>query len=403
MSFLATRAITSLLHSSSFDLDGRQVISKDKVTTTLVELLTIPGEKPVKQVKQRVRDAWSQVLQGYQPPDNPMHAAFVGVYYACQVTKLLGIQLSLHTATGMPEVMELGDTDGEQQTALVPVEPLDPVGENVSACASAKPAPGLGTNEESIEIVIDDEEVEKCSQTDVLIPAAANATASQSGKKTRFDCGAMALDMVSRQRASNEERTRLQTLEKTVLVTHVVSARDEHELFQMKKLGRQKEGRAGRWSLQSRFSMGLRCCLSTISACDFGLISMIDVSRQTVLRAECITGAGIIWLMRSFCMEALGLALEAGAHEGEFSLFGVGYRSDAINSNIWHRKKLHVVEATAMFLSHPDKLKSGDFGAAMSSRSCVCLRHDRQISPTVTVAKVCSYRFSSCADKEMRD
>ena len=49
----------------------------------------------------------------------------------------------------------------------------------------------------------------------------------------------------------------------------------------------------------------------------------------------------------------------------------VGYRSDATNTNIWHRKKLHVCEATVTYLTDVKKLQEGSFDAAMSSRSCV--------------------------------
>ena len=79
---------------------------------------------------------------------------------------------------------------------------------------------------------------------------------------------------------------------------------EEKNMFELRKLGKQKCGRADRWSLQSRFSIGLRSCLSTVSAGDFGMLSMVDISRQTVLRAQCMTGASIIALMKSFAAKA---------------------------------------------------------------------------------------------------
>ena len=160
---------------------------------------------------------------------------------------------------------------------------------------------------------------------------------------------------------------------------------EEKNMFELRKLGKQKCGRADRWSLQSRFSIGLRSCLSTVSAGDFGMLSMVDISRQTVLRAQCMTGASIIALMKSFCCEGLSLALDAGQSSNEWSLFAVGFRSDATNGSIWHRQKLHVCEASAMFLSDPEQLKLGNFEEAMSRRSCVSLGFIFMESDTYTL------------------
>ena len=86
-----------------------------------------------------------------------------------------------------------------------------------------------------------------------------------------------------------------------------------------------------------------------------------------------------------FCCEGLSLALDAGQSSNEWSLFAVGFRSDATNGSIWHRQKLHVCEASAMFLSDPEQLKLGNFEEAMSRRSCVSLGFIFMESDTYTL------------------
>ena len=148
----------------------------------------------------------------------------------------------------------------------------------------------------------------------------------------------------------------------------IAKAHGERE-FEVRKLGKQKPGRGGRFSLQSKFSIGLRRSLTQIAAADFGIVALCDVSKQTVLRSECMTGAGVVKLMQVFVAEGLGRALDA--RSDNWQLFGTGFRSDATNSNIYRRKKLHVLEADVLFLAHYDKLREGDFDGAIKCRHCV--------------------------------
>ena len=147
--------------------------------------------------------------------------------------------------------------------------------------------------------------------------------------------------------------------------------------FDANKLGQKKDGRGGRLTDQGAFAVGIRRCLTNIAACDFGLCVQVDISGQTVMRCEEKTGAATIYLMKLFMEEALDFA--RGQHHqsllddsnAPWSLTCIAFRSDATNSSIWRREKLHVVEASAMWVSDFDALADFDFKAAVSRRQCV--------------------------------
>ena len=228
------------------------------------------------------------------------------------------------------------------------------------------------------------------------------AAAAERAQLAQLDVPALVTKLMQATTSSEKKNARIQQLQAKVRNLNkklanakkkeqaskalALKAQEDINVFEMEKLGKKKEGRAGRWSLQSKLSMGFRCCLSTVAACDFGLISMVDISKQTVLRAERITGAAAATLMQPFAKEGLGLALAAseagnGGSGGDWSLFGVGFRSDATNASVWRRKKLHVLEGRVMYVSDAEQLRLGDFESAMSSRTCV--RHDSIWLPKV--------------------
>ena len=189
--------------------------------------------------------------------------------------------------------------------------------------------------------------------------------------------------------------------------------------FAIAKRGKQAEGRGGRFTLSSWFSIGIRKCLSQVAACDFGLTTMTDISGQTVMRCEKKTCAALVHTFRLFMAEALGYAAScrqpSGASEaevevvlhglpadqqavepkqvcckiapvvstellrastggacddgdGRWSLLSVGIMNDATNSNIWRRKKLNVCEVKVQWVSNFDALLEGNFAGAVSTR-----------------------------------
>ena len=434
MSVLATNSFLTMLNSNVTIVGGKQVVAKEKVATTLKELLTSGGGFSRKQASDAIRLAMKQVQEESHTDSskNPVHELFMGVFYACRVSQLVGINCPADRLPGMGGVVDLGmddDAVAAADCALVPYAHAD------SRAAPLADKPHVET--------IDSEGSDDDTQaraTGRFEPSSASASGRQwalwPGQKKRRTSMSNAIvqihtDVAPDQRRQQlqqsvaQERTQLAQLSVPVLVTKVMQAQatsskqqqriqqlqakvknlnkklanakrrqelskalqhmneQEKNAFELDKLGKKKDGRSGRWSLQSKISMGFRCCLSTIAACDFGIVSMVDISKQTVLRAERITGAALIAMMQTFCKEGLGLALSASgsleslpahsADESDWSLFGVGFRSDATNTNIWRRKKLHVLEARVMYLSDAERLRSADFDSAMSSRYCVNL------------------------------
>ena len=127
----------------------------------------------------------------------------------------------------------------------------------------------------------------------------------------------------------------------------------EQDPFALVKKGRQKDGRGGRLSTQAMYSIGVRRCMTSIASAGFGIVAMFDVSGQTVIRCEQRTAAGLLYCMQSHIAEGLNLSLQSRQMEvtDSWSLMAVAYRSDATNSSVWRRSKLHVVEASVLFIS----------------------------------------------------
>ena len=389
MSQLAARSFCIMLHSNALVLEQRQVVSKQKVTDTLVDLLTAGGSRR-KQALQLVSGAWDSVLQNQPRPSNPLHQPFVGVLFACRVGQLVGLPTSPEDV--LPGLSGVIEVDGAE------------MGHQMVAVDAAAGSDQLVAVEAAVEIVSDDEDDKPGGNPVLPLPApphdggsgAARSPANDPAQLALLPSKVLAVKLCRTQLELSKRNIRIRFLENKVRnvsrqlataksksqksLSLLKEAREQHNCFELTKLGKQKEGRAGRWSLQSRFSMGIRSCLCTIAAADFSVVSMHDISKQTVLRAQCLTGAAVVSLFRSFCAEGLAIFLKENDADLEvqlqtdacnFNLFGVGYRSDATNTNIWHRKKLHVCEATVTYLTDVKKLQEGSFDAAMSSRSCV--------------------------------
>ena len=196
------------------------------------------------------------------------------------------------------------------------------------------------------------------------------------------------------------------------------------EEFAIQKLGKQKEGKASRYSRSSWFGVALRKCMTNVAACDFGLAAMSDISGSTVLRSEVRTAAGLLHTFHSFMAEALSFAVscrgvsgsdnvseedgiestivpagipeplaqieadeavaafawlssQCGARDDvQWSVVACGIRSDATNSNIWRRKKLSVAFCKVVWVHDFDMLQEGKFEEASTQRQCMTpMRH----------------------------
>lgn len=197
---------------------------------------------------------------------------------------------------------------------------------------------------------------------------------------------------ISKQRNALKRSQRLaRKSQQLVLQSKEQVARQKLEAFTISKLGRQKEGRGGRLSMSSMFSIGIRRCCTNISALDFGVVAMLDVSSQTVMRCEHKTASSILYSMASFVSEGLDDAFreyklykacldsgDASAANNHWSLMCIGVRTDATNSSIWRRKKLQVLESTVMYLTddgiaHPARRRCVPIGDNKDKFTLVCL------------------------------
>ena len=106
------------------------------------------------------------------------------------------------------------------------------------------------------------------------------------------------------------------------------------------------DGDTGWFSAQGCIALAIRRNLSNISAEDLGLVVMQDVSKHTVLRAECRTGAALLMNSRNFFQE--WLHHDSCGGESSTSFLFVQYRQDATNSSK-HRQKMSALEIDASF------------------------------------------------------
>ena len=196
---------------------------------------------------------------------------------------------------------------------------------------------------------------------------------------------------------------------------------DPNTAFIIQKKGKQKDGKAGRFTRGSWFSIAFRKCLTNIASTDFGLAAMSDISGSTVLRSEIKTAAGLVHCFHLFMAEGLDfvvscnqsgctdeqasnkaiLPLGLPSHQQEserpdsgdeepdklaeipanverspdagqtWSLVAVGFRSDATNANVWRRKKLSVAFCKVLWIQDFDELKRGNFEKAAVVRKSV--------------------------------
>lgn len=145
--------------------------------------------------------------------------------------------------------------------------------------------------------------------------------------------------------------------------------------FEIVKAGKMKDGRAGRLTLPSMFAVGIRRSLANVAAADFGLINCLDISGQTVGRCEEKASGAVNILMKDFIGEILHQARTVFVDEesDSWTAAAFGMRSDGTNSRIWRRQKLHVLEASASYVSDFSALAANDLSSAISRRRCVTL------------------------------
>ena len=394
MSLLAQRAMNTLLEQHSYQGNsGQLVIQRNKVQVAFTELRA--DRNLVRQIFQNVQDLPSEFLGVISVNE---------LRLACQ--RFMNLTTSIPTA-----VIELDDNS--ESEALVE---SDLGGGGASSSSSANNSISLLSLTRRLGLIpnmeiacIDDSQVADtgnntmavdCRSTDsqqlqmVPVPAVVPMKKSLLVSKTyakgdllQAEKHELVLHVLNLQKQRSRKAMTLKglknytkrsnrKLEKNQKALDKVLHKEEQSktdsLFKVFKRGKGLDGRGGRLSLNSIFSIGLRRSCTSIAAADFAAVSMIDLSPQTVLRCELRTAAAICQSMRLFVSAALDACFES--HRcGSWSVMAIGIRADATNSSVWRRSKLHVVESTVLFVSDHDSLASGDFLNSISSRRCVLL------------------------------
>ncbi len=148
-------------------------------------------------------------------------------------------------------------------------------------------------------------------------------------------------------------------------------------------------GKTGkRLTIGSIMSLGIRRNFANLAASDFGMVVLKDVSASTVIRSEIRCAAALVSDMKSFCTlniidffkgddddpiaaitspprpleisgsDSLNLHKSVSSSQLGWNLFIVALRSDATNSSIWKREKLHVLETVVGCVNK--RLQPGD-------------------------------------------
>ena len=191
----------------------------------------------------------------------------------------------------------------------------------------------------------------------------------------------------------------------------------------VKTLAAQLEGRSSlelstsgktgkRLNARSVIALGLRRNFANLAASDFGMVILRDVSASTVTRSEIRTAAALVMEMKSFCISNIvdflddpagvprPCLLDQGSknislHESVSSntlgwkLFITSLRSDATNSSIWKREKLHVLEAVVGVVNRslqPQDVAFPDDMSWLTTKKCLwCPQTPKQLTVGTTI------------------
>ena len=117
-----------------------------------------------------------------------------------------------------------------------------------------------------------------------------------------------------------------------------------------------------RLTADSVLAVGLRRNFSNIASSDFGSTILFPLSHQTVTRCEVRAASALKAAFTAFVLERMHISElltqeTRGASEPmtSYTLMTLAIRSDATNSNIWKRQKLHLCECTVGFSCHIDE------------------------------------------------
>ena len=121
-------------------------------------------------------------------------------------------------------------------------------------------------------------------------------------------------------------------------------------------------------------ALAVRQSLAGCGAARLGSALFLDVSAQTVLRSELVLAASLVARFRAISEAGLQMLTTAMAaakvvDQPCAQVMAVSFASDATNSNIWHKSKLHNTEVSVGFLDDTAKLLTSDLLEVMPRSS----------------------------------
>ena len=133
-----------------------------------------------------------------------------------------------------------------------------------------------------------------CTEVSTASASASDASASAaSSQQLVVVCAQQRKQLTIKTRSQQQLQLQVKLLKRKLSKLEVENAQlkqiqsnDPNLPFAIQKRGRQKEGKAGRFTRSSWFAMAIRKCLTNMAACDFGMAALTDVSGSTVLRSE---------------------------------------------------------------------------------------------------------------------
>ena len=308
MSLLAQRALATLVATGVVQFsDGQSGIGRDAVVACLGSLLRERGFS-AKQSNDRIAHALRSAPRIYGPGAQGNFISLDGLQRVCRLLGLQPPQLTFEVEDGECD----GGSDSARRGAIADE------GAASAASAAAVVAHGSQSSDlDQLQISSDEDEADAgaaSSETGAVQaakpqPVAVLGAAATAGPVAVRQTGAVARSAqeflqlekhdlarlcLKQQRQLQGKNIRIRQLmnelsraKRESKKTGTLLARKssvEADPFIIRKLGRQHDGRGGRLSLPSMFSIGLRRSLTHVAAGDFGILAMADISQQTVIR-----------------------------------------------------------------------------------------------------------------------
>ena len=125
-------------------------------------------------------------------------------------------------------------------------------------------------------------------------------------------------------------------------------------------------------------ALAIRRAHSNIAAADLGKVLLDDVSRYTVCRAEVLTASSLCIAAKAYYSD-----VSAKAAKSDFSIILHSVMSDATNSNIWKKQKLHSCIVKSLCCTEMPPVLSGDYKSDIVevSKRCVYLKRVADVLP----------------------